>query len=128
MCISKKVNFFGFIEKDDDILKITKRWLAAIALYKPSVTNPARYTEPGKIKFYFGYGLPIIMTNVAEISKEVLNLNAGVIVRFSVKSLSAGIDEIKKNRNLYVKGANIFINKYESNSYYKERFKFLESG
>ena len=123
--LSKRVAFHGFVT-NDQLLQIVKRWEVAVAPYIPSKDNPTMYTEPGKIKLYIELGLPVIMTKVSYIYKDLIKYNAGTAIDFTYASFAKALHEIQKKYKHYKLGVEEFKKDNQFESYYQTKFKFLE--
>jgi glycosyltransferase involved in cell wall biosynthesis len=124
--LSKRVTFHGFVT-NEELLHIVKRWEVAVAPYLPSKDNPTMYTEPGKIKLYIEFGLPVIMTKVSYIYKDLIKYNAGTAIDFTYTSFAKGLLEIQKNYKQYKTGVENFKKDNQFEGYYHRKFRFLES-
>lgn len=71
--------FHGYIE-GDTFNEILSRCTIGIATYVPDQSNVSHYGDPGKIKRYLSLGIPVIATDVFELSAEVRQARVGVII------------------------------------------------
>ena len=71
--------FTGFIN-DHRIVEelLAKAWIG-VAPYRDDPSSFTRFADPGKLKTYLSLALPIIMTNVPAISKNIEVENCGII-------------------------------------------------
>lgn len=123
--LTKRVLFHGFVN-NDELLGIVSRWQIAVAPYIPSKDNPTIYTEPGKIKLYIELGLPVIMTKVSYIYKDLLKYNAGLAIDYKYASLIDAITIIQKSYSKYRAGVALYKKDNLFETYYNKKFKFLE--
>lgn len=123
--ITKRVTFHGFVT-NEQLLGIVAKWEVAIAPYIPTKDNPTMYTEPGKIKLYIELGLPVIMTKVSYIYKELVKYNAGVVIDFEYKSFAKALRTIQKNYSQYKLGVKKLKEDNQFEIYYRKKFRFLE--
>lgn len=123
--LSKRVVFHGFVT-NEQLLQIVKSWEAAVAPYIPSKDNPTMYTEPGKIKLYIELGLPVIMTKVSYIYKDLIKYNAGIAIAYTYKSFAEGLSDIQKKYKHYKAGVEQFKKDNQFETYYQKKFAFLE--
>lgn len=124
--LSKRVKFYGFVT-NEELYTIISRWQIAIAPYIPNKNNPTMYTEPGKIKLYIELGLPVIMTKVSYIYKDLVKYNAGIVIAFNQESFLNALERLQKNYKKYKTGVAMYkkANLYEE--YYAKKFNFLEN-
>jgi len=86
------VHFFGFIRDEYETYNILSKCACAIAPFTPN--SHARYGEPGKLKTYMECGLPMIVTNVPLLSKEIKENKAGIVINYDKKELANAIIEM----------------------------------
>jgi glycosyltransferase involved in cell wall biosynthesis len=73
----------GFIENIDDVVSRLAKAGIAIAPYFPhDANNFTFYSDPGKIKVYLGCGLPVVLTDVPPIAKDIEKEGAGKVVAY----------------------------------------------
>jgi len=117
------VVFHGFIENQDDIEKVIKKWLIGIALYIPDKSNESYWGDPSKIKVYISNGIPVITTNVSYFTKELTKAEAGIVIPYNNKtSLVDAITRILKRRKTYQKNALQLATKYNYKKIYPKLF------
>lgn len=93
--IDNFVEVLGQIESNADIEKIMLTCGVGLAPYFPADKNNfSYYSDPGKVKFYLGCGLPIVITNVPPIAKEIQSKKAGLIANYDAKDFANKIIEI----------------------------------
>ena len=114
--IERHVVFHGPLKKGPALDKILKQCDLGVALYKPlNFKYFTWYTEPGKIKEYFSYGLPVITTSIAEIADEIEKWKIGIVTDYSVEALQNAFLFFARDRgNLktYVENVLLFANAY----------------
>lgn len=116
-----RVNFYGFIEDQNRIDKIIRRWFVGLAVYRPVPSNESYYGDPSKIKVYLSQGVPIITTNVTDYGALAKKYSFGITIAYSGKQLLAAIRTIYKNQKMYRKQAL----SYAETFYYKRLYKNL---
>lgn len=95
-----------------------------IALY--DIRSGSYYSDPGKVKTYAQLGLPIVMTDVAEVAGYLIKFKAGVVVDERVESVWKGIQRIYKSYLVYMQGLERFNQYFTYTTYYARVFRFLE--
>ena len=100
------IKMYGRIEKTEDIDKILLSSGIAIAPYYPEDKNNfSYYADPGKVKIYLGCGLPIIITDVPPIAKDIQSSKAGIIADYQADKFANSIIEVYKSYDKYSKNA-----------------------
>lgn len=99
--IESIVTFKGFVGNKDVIYSILTRAAIGLAPYKPDPKSFSYYADPSKIKIYLGCGLPIITTNVTAFSEIIKNVNAGIVIDYSVESLEIALKHLLQNKKDY---------------------------
>jgi glycosyltransferase involved in cell wall biosynthesis len=113
--LSDNIVFYGFIQEGTILTALMTDNILGLALYR-NEENFMKYTEPAKVKFYLGYGIPAIISKVPLIAEELnekkicfsVNNNKDEIVRV-IKNfiLDKKLQrEYKKNICKYVKTIN----------------------
>lgn len=118
-----RVKFYGFIENQNIINRIIRRWFVGLAVYRPIASNESYYGDPSKIKVYLSQGVPIITTNVTEYGVLAKKYSFGITIAYSGKHLLRAIRTIYKNQKMYRKQALSYSEKF----YYKTLYKNLLS-
>jgi glycosyltransferase involved in cell wall biosynthesis len=120
------VKFYGFVEKENEVDKIIKRWSVGLATYMPERSNGAYWTDPSKIKAYIGQGVPVITTKITGFSDEIENSNAGIVIDYyDSKKFIKSIIIILKNQKKYKENAFKLAKKYYYKNIYKNLFTNL---
>lgn len=117
--------FYGYL-KGEMFNKVLKKCTIGIAPYQPDPSNVSQFGDAGKVKRYISLGLPVIMTNVSEFSKEIRMSKAGVIIRYgNSKDLIGGIRKIMGNYKTYQKNALNLGRKFYYKKNYREMFELI---
>lgn len=119
--LSHRVMLHGFLS-NDELITIASKWDVAVALYDHGKDNPTFYTDPGKIKLYLELGLPVIMTRVSYIYKQLLFYNAGEVYDAHKETFTEVLKKIQNNYPSYIKGVNKFKSTILFDSYYNKKF------
>lgn len=91
MKIDKRIEFLGYIEKHEDVEKRLAQSTVAIAPYKPDPESFTYFADPGKIKNYLAAGLPVVLTDVPAIAKEIETKEAGIICDYKPAAFAHSI-------------------------------------
>ena len=83
---------YGFVERIEDVLHRLADSDVAIAPYYPSDANSFTFfSDPGKIKVYLGCGLPIVLTDVPPVARELEKEGAGKIARYEAAEFAKAV-------------------------------------
>lgn len=114
--LNKHVDFYGFIECQNEANAIFEKCVCGIALYVPELSGFTKLSDPGKIKDYLSAGLPVITTKVFSFSSEISQSHAGIVIDYEKKQLIDAVSTILKNQKTtkkYSKNATKLATKYE---------------
>jgi hypothetical protein len=123
--IREQVKFENRYYTNSELPKEISSCTIGIALYNTSKTDPIYYTDPGKVKTYTQFGLPVIMTNTSEIVPFIKQFKAGKITEANLESLYKAIQEISNKYQEYLAGVKKFNNFFEYTKYYDNAFVAL---
>jgi glycosyltransferase involved in cell wall biosynthesis len=88
------VRFHGFIEDHRQVEAVLAECSVGVAPYLTDVASFTQFADPGKLKAYLGAGLPIVLTPVPPIAKELAESGAALLVESSPESLASGIEAV----------------------------------
>lgn len=114
--LEKNIEFGGFVESHKDVEKMLGRSTLAVAMYKPDPLTFTNWSDPGKLKNYLAAGLPIFLTSVPHIAKEIEKRKCGFIVSYDAKKLAENITALLLNRhklNEYRQNATNFARQFD---------------
>jgi len=87
--LEAQVDVCGFVERIEDALTRLAGAGVAIAPYYPHDANSFTFfADPGKIKLYLGCGLPVVLTDVPPIARELVREGAGRIARYDAEDFA----------------------------------------
>jgi len=81
----------------DEVLAMLPGYDVSLALYKPSPNNLSQWADPSRVKDYLACGLPVVITPVPEIHKDVASLDAGLVVPYEAKALADAVASLLEN-------------------------------
>jgi glycosyltransferase involved in cell wall biosynthesis len=113
--VAERVRFAGFIASDEEAYRLLSGCGLALATYppddhngpqtcakhKPGYPTYKRYCDPGKVKIYLACGLPVLMTDVPAVARELAEKGAGVIVGYSPDALAETVLRIFRDPEGY---------------------------
>lgn len=86
--VGRFVTFHGFVGQKSGLDAIFEQAVLGLALYAPEKDVATSFTDPGKIKDYLSYGLPILTTAVPQIASELGATGAGWVIEYDADNLS----------------------------------------
>ena len=93
--LETQVEVCGFVADINEALKRLAGAGVAIAPYYPfDANNFTFYSDPGKIKVYLGCGLPIVLTDVPPVAKDLERERAGKIAEYDAAGFANAITEV----------------------------------
>ena len=88
----------GFIENIADVVGRLMKAGVSIAPYYPfDANNFTFFSDPGKVKVYLGCGLPVVLTDVPPIAKDIEKEGAGKIARYDAADFAKAVASILGN-------------------------------
>ena len=112
--IEKNVEFAGYIEKHEDVEKMLSEGMIAVATYKPDPESFTYFADPGKIKNYLAAGLPVLLTDVPPIAKEIEKKRCAFIVEYDSKIFAEKVSEVLSSQPIIREYSNNAV-KYAKN-------------
>lgn len=100
--LEKNVKFIGYM-KQDFLVDNLSRGGIAIASYLEDPDSITNYADPTKVKEYLACGLPVIITKVPWIAKEIERLQMGIAIEYSKEQLVVAALKILENDGFYDK-------------------------
>jgi hypothetical protein len=123
--ISSRVYFPNNSFYKTELAKQVEDCAIGIALYDSGPNENTYYADPAKIKMYAEFGLPIIMTNAADVARFVVQFKAGEVVDGTPQSVIGAITIIRKNYSKYLLGVSAFSEYFYFEKYYAKQLSFL---
>ena len=99
--VSDNVRFTGFLKTDEDVYRVLTGCGLALATYPPGDDTYKKYCDPGKVKIYLACGLPVLITDVPSVARELESKGAGVIVEHKAERLAAVVCDIFEDEVRY---------------------------
>jgi glycosyltransferase involved in cell wall biosynthesis len=123
--IQDSVIFLGFIEDPKKADQIIQKCSLGMATYETS-HNFVGYTEPGKVKRYLACGVPMVMTDVSEISKDLVKYKCGFVINYDTEQLVKVISDYFNNPKIeisYRKNAIRYVGQFTWDKIFSGVFK-----
>lgn len=97
--LKNHVDFLGYIEDHKEVENRLAKSALAMAMYNPHNNPFTYYTDPGKVKAYLSAGVPVVITDLPYVAKQVEQRKCGIIVQYNEDSLAEKIIELLENKN-----------------------------
>ncbi|EFL49462.1 glycosyl transferase group 1 [Solidesulfovibrio fructosivorans JJ]] len=75
----------------DKVLETLPACDISLALYRPTDNNLSRWADPSRVKDYLACGVPVIITDVPEIAKDVAAERAGIVAEYTSEAVEAAV-------------------------------------
>lgn len=75
----------------DKVLETLPAFDVSLALYRPTDNNLSRWADPSRVKDYLACGLPVIITDVPEIAKDVAREGAGIVAAYTAQAVEEAV-------------------------------------
>lgn len=121
--LEQRVWFPNKFIPEKQLQKELENCLIGLALYTSDKSQFIWYTDPGKIKTYLEFGLPVIMTDTSSITKDIISFHCGEIIH--EHTLDYYIRKVTANYSFYQKGVQNIVCHYEYLKYYDGHFVVL---
>jgi glycosyltransferase involved in cell wall biosynthesis len=112
--LNKHFVFYGFVEKESDVVNIISRCAIGVAPYVPTPENNAMAADPGKTKLYAFCGLPVITTKISS-GLLVESKGAGIAIDYDPHECAKAVVKLLQDDQIlveYRKNANLFAQFY----------------
>ncbi|MDO8658526.1 MAG: glycosyltransferase [Candidatus Levybacteria bacterium] len=87
LSLESYVSFLGYIASHAEMEERVAKAAIAIALYNKEYDDFSYFADPGKVKSYLGAGVPIIITDVPFIARQVNDKKCGFIINYDKNDL-----------------------------------------
>lgn len=101
LCLDEYVTFTGFIESHQEVERLLTSCAVGIAPYEPNPRSYTYYADPGKPKQYMACGLPVIITRVPWIAKEIEGKPMGIVINYDKTGLTNAVIKLLSNKEFY---------------------------
>lgn len=123
--LDDRVFFPNKFYSDTELMELAKTCHVGVAVYDVGPLNATFYTDPGKVKAYVEFGLPLVMTNTSAIALYIRRYHCGEVINSNENDLNSALIKIHRNYPEYLEGLKKFISHFYFENYYKKRFTSL---
>lgn len=99
--LEKFVEFKGFIQDNDVLYDILTHCAIGLAPYVEDKNSYTYYSTAGKPVLYLGCGLPVIITDVPPIAREISERKAGIMIHYKKSDLVQAVFSLLDNKKKY---------------------------
>ena len=128
IAVSSHVNFYGWLDQKEANFIVSKGSIG-LATYNTLITDEKiKNADPGKIKYYLGLGLPLVMTNASLNAREIERAKCGIIVEYTPKALAHAVIKLLSNEKLlkeYRKNALLYVKQFDWNHLFTKNISRL---
>lgn len=123
--VSNHVEFLGYVKSHKEIERILAKNMIAVATYKPDPKSFTYFADPGKVKNYLAAGLPVLITDVPPIAKEITKRKCALLCEYNPEDIAKkAISLLSNNKRVHTfsKNAVNYAKKYDWNKTYSKAF------
>lgn len=124
--IEKQIYFPNRFIPEEELQAMSKKCFVGVAPYTTGKDNGTYYIDPGKVKAYTEFGLPVVMSNTSSIVSYIKRFKAGEVINRDATDLARALERIRNNYPLYLEGVKKFNTYFYFDTYYQKKFAFLE--
>lgn len=129
LALEEKITFEYYHSRKDNIRRLFSATVG-VAPYTYDEASYKFYCDPTKVKEYFAAGLPVVITDVPDVSKIIAELPMGVTVRYDTAEFADGVVSLLTDMSLYArcrKNIEKYIRKYSWNEIFNSAFVEINS-
>lgn len=98
----ERFRILGYVSDRQEYLRVVRRHSIGLATYRPDPLGYKQYADVSRVKTYLAAGLPVVITRVPPIAKEIEARGAGVVIQFNKEQLADAILELLSDREFYM--------------------------
>ncbi|MCL5985050.1 MAG: glycosyltransferase [Actinobacteria bacterium] len=96
----KNVELKGVLPHSE-VLKTLPTCGVGLAPYSADEDSITKFADPSRVKDYLACGLPVVITPVPEISQEIADGKAGIVIEYDTSQLVDAVQTILKDLGIY---------------------------
>lgn len=120
--VGDRVYFENRFHSEAEVKEIAKSCFCGLALYDLDRGNFTHYADPGKVKAYMEFILPVVMTRISDIVPYVERYHAGEIID-SNADLDIAVSRIAAHYDAYARGVAAFNRHFDYYDYYSKSYE-----
>ncbi len=133
--IMDHIEFTGYVERHEDIEDILSHCGVAVALYEQFDSDGhlsfTYFSDPGKVKVYLACGLPVLISDVAHIARDIETSQCGIVIDVDPRTIAkATISLMKDEATLrkYRENAVKYAAQFDWNKILSDRLSLILGG
>jgi len=99
--LANRFVFHGWVRDRQRMETLLGRCAVGVALYRPDPLNFSYYADPTKPKDYLGLGLPVLITDVPHVARDVVAARAGLMVEYEAAAVAKATIDLLTDNALY---------------------------
>lgn len=123
---SKYVDFRGYIGDHHVVEEELTKSTLGIAMYKPGPESFTNWADPAKIKNYLGAGLPVILTSVPPIAKDLSREKCGIIAEYNKEDFARKVADLLQDTRkiqLFSKNAHNYSKQFDWDNVFEKALR-----
>lgn len=100
--LEEHVEFMGFVREEERVREILAGSGIGLAPYVISPESSMHYAAPSKVKLYMEAGIPIVMTRISAIAREIEERHAGLVVNCDQAEMQRALEKLLGERDLWL--------------------------
>lgn len=120
------LNIVGFIEDEREFARLLQRHRVGLAPYRPGARSWKNFADATRAKIYMSKGLPVIITDVPPLAREIDREGAGLVIRYDKTELAEAIIRLLADEPFYRQcreNAIRLISKYQVDNIFRSAFQ-----
>ncbi len=89
--LKKNIEFMGLIGNSTEVEDLLASSALGIVPYRKDALSLKHFNDPSKPRLYLGCGLPVIITDVPEVAREIHQRKAGLIIDWTPEALADAV-------------------------------------
>ena len=98
-----KVKFMGVVRERKNLEEVLSSGGIGLALYKPTDENHTYFADPTKPKDYLAMGIPLVITDVPLVAREISLKGAGILIKYDKAELIKALCLLLTDDQFYLK-------------------------
>jgi len=99
--LEKHFEFVGLVTDRNRLNDELRQGGIGVAPYVPAPDSFTYFSDPTKPKDYMAFGLPVVITDVPHIAREIQNRGAGFVIRYDADELAERLISLLEDDSLY---------------------------
>ena len=99
--VDNHIDFKGYVKDLAEVERILSKCSIGIAPYYPDPSSYAQYSDAGKPRIYMACGLPVIITSISSLAKNISENKTGISINYSKEEFTAAILNLLNDQKMY---------------------------